>query len=74
MGCLNNRMMLATEDAATYCAEGDWRRENWTPTGAAVCAAETSPLPVGSRAPLVLGFVLALAGAAALGLRRTAEA
>ncbi|MCH2171732.1 hypothetical protein MK489_13195 [Myxococcota bacterium] len=73
IGCLNNRIMLSAVDAPTYCAEGDWRSENWVPAGAAVCAADSSPLPVGPRVPVTVAVLLVLAGIAAIGLHRTGE-
>ena len=66
VGCLNNRIMLAAQDAATYCAVGDWDRENWVPAGAAVCAAATAAVPAGRTLPWLLVFLIPLAGAASL--------
>ena len=60
VGCLNNRVMLATMDPATYCAEGDWDSRNWIPNGAAVCVASV-PLPSSSMRGLVVFTVLLLA-------------
>ena len=70
VGCLNNRIMLAAQDAATYCAAGDWRSANWVPAGAAVCAESTPAVPSGRISPWLLGWLLPLAGVGALALTR----
>lgn len=71
VGCLNNRIMLAAQDPATYCAEGDWDSANWVPEGSAVCALVTSPVPAGRVAPWLLVMLIPLVGAAALAFPRT---
>jgi len=58
VGCLNNRIILATQDPATYCAQGDWDSSNWKPAGQGVCIASVS-LPSG-QADGRVGLVLLL--------------
>ena len=62
VGCLNNRVMLATMDAATYCAEGDWDSRNWIPDGAAVCAASVAVPTSGKSGLVALGMLLLASG------------
>ena len=67
VGCLNNRIMLAAQDAVTYCAAGDYDRTNWVPAGDAVCAAPSTAVPSTSHGLWLLAFALVVSGVLGLG-------
>lgn len=71
VGCLNNRIMLAAQDATTYCAQGDWDRANWVPAGAAVCAVPSASVPTGPFGIWPLWLLLASLGLVSLRFVRT---
>ena len=70
VGCLNNRIMLAAQDAVTYCEAGDWDRAHWAPGGGAICAATVAAVPTGPAAPISLLLTLGGLGATSLGMIR----